>query len=622
MFRQYLLGLVLCLSLSIFSTQFAAGNMPTPNKVVVLILENHSYSQVVGSSAAPYINGLINDSMTALFTQSYGLTHPSQPNYIQLFSGSAQGSTTNNIPAGVPFSTPNLQSELVAAGKTFMAYSQGLPSTGYTGEASGAYARKHAPWVNWQGSLVNGFPPSSHVAFSAFPTNFNNLATVSFVVPDQNNDMHSGTDPQRITQCDTWVQNNLNNYIQWARNNNSLFILTFDEDDDLSGNRITTFFFGPMVYKGSYSTHIDHYNVLRTIEDLYGLTHAANAATAAPIDFCWKCTAQSSISANGATSYCAPNAITLTATSGMTYLWSTAATTQNISVDTSGSFYCKVRQSTGCWSTTNTITTTVKQPLAISGVSPLGANIGDLITINGTYLTSATSVNLNGQPLQYSIVNDSKITFTVPSGATSGYVQVLSFCGTAQSNFAMYIGSHIQLSLKFLIEGYVKSNGAMRSLLTGNKCDTVTLQLTNVVNPYSVFGSLQTTIDTSGNVVCTLPVWLYGNQYYFVLSGRNFLKTWSAQPVTLSENSSYDFTTVASRAYGSNQKSLNGVYAFYSGDVNQDEVINQFDMNLILTRILLNTSGISSADLNADKIVESIDFSMVENNIPISVAKP
>ena len=114
--------LFLCLYVSIFTTSFCFGYMPTPTKVVVVIFENHAYNQIVGSTAAPYINSLINDSMTALFTQSFALTRPSQPNYLQLFSGSTQGVTSNNIPSNLPFTTPNLYSELVAASKTFIAY--------------------------------------------------------------------------------------------------------------------------------------------------------------------------------------------------------------------------------------------------------------------------------------------------------------------------------------------------------------------------------------------------------------------------------------------------------------------------------------------------------------------
>ena len=70
----------------IFMNASAVGVIPRPDHVVVLVLENHSYNQIVGSPAAPYINGLINNGQTALFTQSYGLSHPSQPNYLQFFS--------------------------------------------------------------------------------------------------------------------------------------------------------------------------------------------------------------------------------------------------------------------------------------------------------------------------------------------------------------------------------------------------------------------------------------------------------------------------------------------------------------------------------------------------------
>jgi hypothetical protein len=596
--------------------------MPLPNKVVVLILENHAYNQVVGSPYAPYINNLINDSMTALFPQSYALTHPSQPNYIMLFSGSAQGVTTNNLPAGIPFTTPHLQSELAAASKTFIAYSQGLPSVGFTGETSGAYARKHAPWVNWQGAATNGFPPSLHVPFTQFPTNFNNLPTVSFIVPDQNNDMHSGTDPQRITQCDTWIQNNLNNYIQWARNNNSLLILTFDEDDDFSGNHIATFFFGPMVFKGSYPAHIDHYNVLRTLEDMFALTHAGNAATATPVDYCWKCPSASTISANGPATFCTAN-ITLTATAGSSYLWSTGATTQSITIDSSGNYKCTVVQSTGCLSATNTITATKKNIPVINSFSPLGAAVGDVVTVNGSYFTGVTSVKLNNSAVSFTVVNDSKITFSVPSGSSSGNIEVANLCGTVVNGTQLYVAPFIALNLKFFIEGYYKSNGVMRSVLGGNKSDSVFLQLVQSTVPYQVLGSVLTTVDTSGIVSCNVPTSFYGNQYYLVLSGRNFLKTWSAIPVLLSQSTAYDFTTAASKAYGNNQRSLNGSFYFYSGDVNLDGEINLTDYGVVQNKCMLFTTGINASDLNGDKLVESIDLSILENNcIPIITQRP
>lgn len=273
---------------SVFSQEFIKQlALPVPDHIVIAILENHSYSQIIGSAAAPKINALANDSMSALFKRSYAIEHPSQPNYLDLYAGCNQGVTDNNIPAGIPFITPNLGRQLISSGKTFITYSEDLPSVGYNGAASGDYARKHNPVANWMGTGTNQVPVTCNQPFTAFPTNFSLLPTVCYIVPNQQNDMHNGSDPSRIMIGDSWVYNNLNAYIQWAKTNNSLFILTFDEDDNSENNRIVTIFTGPMVLAGQYSDTINHYNILRTIEDIYGLPYACNAATAAPITNCW-----------------------------------------------------------------------------------------------------------------------------------------------------------------------------------------------------------------------------------------------------------------------------------------------------------------------------------------------
>src|SRR5713226_5584660 len=81
------------------------ASLPLPDHVVIAIEENHAYSQIIGSANAPYLNSLAQQG--ALFTQSFALSHPSQPNYIQLFSGSNQGVTTDNCLTS-PLQTPNL----------------------------------------------------------------------------------------------------------------------------------------------------------------------------------------------------------------------------------------------------------------------------------------------------------------------------------------------------------------------------------------------------------------------------------------------------------------------------------------------------------------------------------
>src|SRR4051812_21353547 len=174
---------------------FAAG-LPRPDHVVVVVEENPAYGQVVGSAAAPYINSLA--AQGASLTDYHGVTHPSQPNYLALFSGSTQGVTDNATPP--PLSAPNLGGELIAAGETFVGYSQSLPSAGFTGDSSGAYRRKHNPWADF-----TDVPAAANQPFASFPADFSQLPTVAFVVPDQDHDMHDGT----VAQADAWLEANL-----------------------------------------------------------------------------------------------------------------------------------------------------------------------------------------------------------------------------------------------------------------------------------------------------------------------------------------------------------------------------------------------------------------------------
>jgi len=258
--------------------------MPKPDHIVIVIEENHAYAQIIGSDNAPYINSLIKDPNTVRFTQSYGIVWGSQVDYLDLYSGANQGAGGSGHPANEPFTTPNLGRQLMDAGLSYSTYSQTLPFTGYNGDEYGAYVRIHNPAANWMGTGTNQIPATTNQPFTAFPSDYTKLPTVSLVIPNVNKDMHDGT----INEGDTWLRNNLNKYIQWAKTHNSLFILTFDEDDRKHNNHIPTFFTGAMVRGGRDTMHINHYNILRTIEDMYGLPYAGNAAFAKPITNCWK----------------------------------------------------------------------------------------------------------------------------------------------------------------------------------------------------------------------------------------------------------------------------------------------------------------------------------------------
>ena len=251
-----------------------ANGVPRPDHVVIVIEENHSYSDIIGSPFAPYINSLA--ARGALFTQSYAITHPSQPNYLDIFSGSNQGVTDDSCPHY--FTTDNLGLYLLNASLSFAGYSEDLPSVGSTVCTSGAYARKHSPWVNF-----TNIPTTTNLPYSYFPTDYTTLPTLSFVIPNLNDDMHDGT----IQQGDSWLQQHLDAYVQWAVTHNSLFIITFDEDDDSQGNRIPTIFVGQMVVPGQYSELIYHFNLLRTLEDMYDLPYAGVSGNYQPITDVW-----------------------------------------------------------------------------------------------------------------------------------------------------------------------------------------------------------------------------------------------------------------------------------------------------------------------------------------------
>jgi phosphatidylinositol-3-phosphatase len=91
-----------------------------------------------------------------------------------------------------------------------------------------------------------------------------------------------------VSTGDTWLKNNLGGYATWAKSHNSVLIVTFDEDNRLSGNKIATVLYGQPVKAGATSaTTYDHYDVLRTIEDMYGTAHAGNAASASDITGIW-----------------------------------------------------------------------------------------------------------------------------------------------------------------------------------------------------------------------------------------------------------------------------------------------------------------------------------------------
>jgi hypothetical protein len=270
----------------------AAAVTPRPDHVVVVMLENKNRTSVIGSSAAPNLNSLA--AKGANMSQSYGVTHPSQPNYLALFSGYQHGVTSDVCPVTFK-ATNNLASQLRAAGRSFTGYSESLPSVGYTGCYSGKYARKHAPWVNFP-----DLPQSTNQPFSAFPTSstgYAKLPTVSIVDPNLCSDMHDCS----VGTGDAWVGAHMVDYANWALTHNSLLVVTFDENAGGTVNQIATILVGQQVRRGTFAEQMNHYTLLRTLEAAYGLPALGNARSATPLSTIWTTSPAAAAPATGVT---------------------------------------------------------------------------------------------------------------------------------------------------------------------------------------------------------------------------------------------------------------------------------------------------------------------------------
>lgn len=260
----------------------AASAAPVPpfDHVVIVVEENHDFGNIIGNVDAPYINSLA--ASGANFIESYAIEHPSQPNYLDLFSGGNQGVTDDSCPH--TFSTTNLGSALIAADLSFAGYSEDLPAADPTACSSGAYKRKHSPWINF-----SNVPAASNQPLTAFPDDFTQLPTLSFVIPNQCHDMHgqTGCTSNLVAIADAWLHDHLDAYVQWAPTHNSLFLLTWDENDGSIPNQIATVFTGALVVPGDYDERIDHFNVLSTLEAMYGLPYTGSANADAVIGDVW-----------------------------------------------------------------------------------------------------------------------------------------------------------------------------------------------------------------------------------------------------------------------------------------------------------------------------------------------
>jgi phosphatidylinositol-3-phosphatase len=201
------------------------ANQPTFAHVILLLEENHSYSDVIGNSSMPYINSLAQKYGSA--AQYYADAHPSLPNYFMLTAGKTE---TNTDSFNGVVSDDNVVRELVKAGKSWKSYAEGLPSAGYLGGDVYPYFRHHNPFTYLSDVQNSAAQAANIVPFTQFATDLasNALPQYAFIAPNALDDAHDGTLPQ----ADSWLQQNIAQLIANANFQSSgLLIITFDESE-------------------------------------------------------------------------------------------------------------------------------------------------------------------------------------------------------------------------------------------------------------------------------------------------------------------------------------------------------------------------------------------------------
>lgn len=285
---QIILGIVFLICLLFFTLIFlqqrqtnrqqAAGvTIPQFSHVFVIIEENKDYGQIIGSNAAPYINQLATQYGSA--ANFVAEAHPSLPNYIALTSGNTQGITDDCNTCFV--NANSIFQELEKAGKTWKSYHEDMPSNCLTSDVT-LYVMHHNSAAYY--TPIKASCAVNDVPYSQFASDLasNKTGNLTFIIPNNNNEMHDGT----IQQGDSWLKQNLPAILNSsAYKQNGLIVLTWDEDSDNGGNnQIATVLISSLVKKGfKSSVQYNHYSLLRTLSDGLGVQPLGLAATASPM---------------------------------------------------------------------------------------------------------------------------------------------------------------------------------------------------------------------------------------------------------------------------------------------------------------------------------------------------
>jgi hypothetical protein len=266
---------------------------------------------------------------------------------------------------------------------------------------------------------------------------------------------------------------------------------------------------------------------------------------------------------------------------------------------------------------TFTIQNTGTDSLNITGITITGA---DSSLFSPGALTPAGKI-MPGDSAKFTL------TFTPFSAGTKNAVVNIAGTDCDEKNYDFAVkGNSVsairQLNLTMFIQGFYDSGtDAMIS-------DTVQVKIRNSTSPYAIVDSSKAIVNSSGQGTFLFPNAVNGTNYYIAVKHRNSIETWSNTTQQFISNSlTYDFTSASSQAFGNNMIQIDASpvrFAIYSGDVNQDDVIDGSDTQLIDNDATNFETGYLPTDINGDNFIDGTDAAIADNNAAnfVSIARP
>ena len=285
--------LVVVLSVQLPTLSVKAATDVQVKHVYLVVLENHSYSSIIGNKSMPWLNALA--KKYAYASAYYANTHPSIGNYFELTTGkiiSNDDGYKNTVTAD------NIVRHLLSAGKAWKEYTEGLPRVGYAGGDIGEYTEHHNPLSYFSDVRNSSNEVMNLVPFTQFATDLKNssLPNYSFIVPDNDNNGHdcpdsipNCTNSQRLAHVDAWLKTNIGPLVGSSGFNaahGGLLVIVFDEsagDFTHGGGRVAWVVAGPDVKRAYVSSKFyQHQSTLRFLSEALGLTSFPGTAATAP----------------------------------------------------------------------------------------------------------------------------------------------------------------------------------------------------------------------------------------------------------------------------------------------------------------------------------------------------